>query len=183
MNLGKKQRTFAEHLANVFQSHRPENEPEEKESLIQFLETPYQLNLPINRLKRAEVQEVINSLNPKKSSGYNLITGKILKKLTIMGIKCLAQLFSVVLLKGYFPAHWKVAQIILILQPGKPLNELTSIWTYGIQVWGSASTSNIEILERFQSKALRMIVDAPWHVPNKVHSFILYSSCLVKLLT
>jgi hypothetical protein len=31
-----------------------------------------------------------------------------------------------------------------------------------------ASTSNKEILERFQSKALRMIVDAPWYVPNTV---------------
>jgi hypothetical protein len=31
-----------------------------------------------------------------------------------------------VLLKGYFPAQWKVAQIILILKPGKPPNELTS---------------------------------------------------------
>jgi hypothetical protein len=29
-----------------------------------------------------------------------------------------------------------------------------------------ASTFNIEILERFQSKALRIIVDAPWYVPN-----------------
>jgi hypothetical protein len=40
------------------------------------------------------------------------------------------------------------------------------IWTYGIQLWGTASTSNIEILERFQLKALHMIVDAPWYVPN-----------------
>jgi hypothetical protein len=40
------------------------------------------------------------------------------------------------------------------------------IWTYGIQLWGMASTSNIEILECFQSKALRMIVDAPWYVTN-----------------
>jgi hypothetical protein len=31
-----------------------------------------------------------------------------------------------------------------------------------------ASTSNIEILEHFQSKALRMIVDAPWCVQNTV---------------
>jgi hypothetical protein len=31
-----------------------------------------------------------------------------------------------------------------------------------------ASTPNLEILERFQSKALRMIVDAPWYVPNTV---------------
>jgi hypothetical protein len=45
---------------------------------------------------------------------------------------------------------------------------LFPIRTYGIQLWGTASTSNIEILERFQSKALRMIVDAPWYVPNTV---------------
>jgi hypothetical protein len=43
---------------------------------------------------------------------------------------------------------------------------LKPIWTYGIQLWGTASTSNIEILERFQSRALRMIEDAPWYVPN-----------------
>jgi hypothetical protein len=43
---------------------------------------------------------------------------------------------------------------------------LKPIWTYGIQLWGTASTSNIEILERFQSKALCMIVDATWYVPN-----------------
>jgi hypothetical protein len=43
---------------------------------------------------------------------------------------------------------------------------LKPIWTYGIQLWGT--TSNTEILEPFQSKALRMIVDAPWYVPNTV---------------
>jgi hypothetical protein len=30
------------------------------------------------------------------------------------------------------------------------------------------STSNIEILERLQSKVLRIIVDAPWYVPNSL---------------
>jgi hypothetical protein len=78
---------FAEHLANVFQLHPSENEPEEEEALKQLLQTPYQLEPPINRLKRAEVQEVINSLNPKKSSGYDIITGKILKELPVIGIK------------------------------------------------------------------------------------------------
>jgi hypothetical protein len=42
------------------------------------------------------------------------------------------------------------------------------IWTWGIQLWGTASTFNIEILECIQSKALHMIVDAPWYVPNMV---------------
>jgi hypothetical protein len=36
---------------------------------------------------------------------------------------------------------------------------LKPIWTYGVQLWGTASTSNLEILEHFQSKALRLIVD------------------------
>jgi hypothetical protein len=40
------------------------------------------------------------------------------------------------------------------------------ICVYGIQLWGTASMFNIEILERFQSKALCMITDAPWYVPN-----------------
>jgi hypothetical protein len=58
---------------------------------------------------------------------------------------------------------------------------LKPFWTYGIQLWGTASTSNMEILECFQSKALRMIVDAcfqskalrmivdaPWYMPYRV---------------
>jgi hypothetical protein len=45
---------------------------------------------------------------------------------------------------------------------------LKPIWTYGIQLRGTASASIIEILERFQSKALRMIVNAPWYVSNAV---------------
>jgi hypothetical protein len=43
---------------------------------------------------------------------------------------------------------------------------LKPIWTYGIQLWGTTSNSNIESLERFQSKVLRLIVDAPWYVSN-----------------
>jgi hypothetical protein len=45
---------------------------------------------------------------------------------------------------------------------------LKPIWTYGIQLWGTTSNSNIEILERFQSKVLRLIVDAPWYVSNSI---------------
>jgi hypothetical protein len=35
------------------------------------------------------------------------------------------------------------------------------IWTYGIQLWGTTSNSNIEILESFQSRVLWLIVNAP----------------------
>lgn len=42
------------------------------------------------------------------------------------------------------------------------------IWTYSIQLWGTASISNLEILQRFQNKVLRIIVNAPWYVPNHI---------------
>lgn len=42
------------------------------------------------------------------------------------------------------------------------------IWTYGIQLWGSASKSNTAIIQRFQNKTLRAIVDAPWYVTNEM---------------
>jgi hypothetical protein len=45
---------------------------------------------------------------------------------------------------------------------------LQPIWAYGIQLWGTASTSTVKILERFQSKVLHQIVDAPWYVPNTI---------------
>jgi hypothetical protein len=38
------------------------------------------------------------------------------------------------------------------------------ICTYGLELWGCASKSNISIIQRSQSKILRMIVDAPWYV-------------------
>lgn len=43
---------------------------------------------------------------------------------------------------------------------------LKPVWTYGCQLWGSASTSNIEIIQRFQSKCLRKITCAPWYISN-----------------
>jgi hypothetical protein len=72
--------SFAERLANIFQPLPSEDELEEEEALIQLPETLYKLDRPLNSLKRAEVQEAINSINPKKSTGYGLITRKILKE-------------------------------------------------------------------------------------------------------
>jgi hypothetical protein len=46
---------------------------------------------------------------------------------------------------------------------------LERVWAYGIQLWGTASTSSMEILERYRTKAPRMItevMEAPWYVPN-----------------
>lgn len=44
---------------------------------------------------------------------------------------------------------------------------LKPIWTYGVQLWGTAAKSHLEIVERFQSKVLRTITSAPWYIPNR----------------
>ena len=43
------------------------------------------------------------------------------------------------------------------------------IWTYGIELWGCYSKSNVNIIQRLQSKTLRMIACAPRHVSNQTH--------------
>jgi hypothetical protein len=44
---------------------------------------------------------------------------------------------------------------------------LRPIWTYGKELWGCASKTNIAILQRYQSKLLRIITNAPRYVANQ----------------
>lgn len=43
---------------------------------------------------------------------------------------------------------------------------LKPVWMYGVQLWGSASNSNISILQRMQNIILRSISQSPWLVTN-----------------
>jgi hypothetical protein len=74
-------------LSINFHPYPSEDESENVDASTHLLETPYQLEPPINCLKRAQIPEVISNLKPKKSSGYYLMTGGILKELPIVGIK------------------------------------------------------------------------------------------------
>jgi hypothetical protein len=48
---------------------------------------------------------------------------------------------------------------------------LKAVWTYGIELWGCATKSNITVIQRYQSKLLRTITNAPWYVSNQtLHS-------------
>jgi hypothetical protein len=40
------------------------------------------------------------------------------------------------------------------------------IWTYDIHLWGCTEPSNTKIIQRFHSKVLHLITNAPWHVSN-----------------
>ncbi|MGR0202193.1 hypothetical protein [Klebsiella pneumoniae] len=43
---------------------------------------------------------------------------------------------------------------------------LRPVWTYGIQLWGCTKKTNLNIIQTFQNKVLRSIVDAPWYIRN-----------------
>ena len=48
---------------------------------------------------------------------------------------------------------------------------LSLFWPYSIALWGCASKSNISVIQRYQSKLLRTITNAPWYVTNQtLHS-------------
>lgn len=44
---------------------------------------------------------------------------------------------------------------------------IAPIWKYGIELWGTASRSNIQIIQRVQSKILRTIINAEWYISNE----------------
>lgn len=43
---------------------------------------------------------------------------------------------------------------------------LSPIWSYGIQLWGCTNRENIKIIQRFQNKVLRKMINAPWYSRN-----------------
>jgi len=48
---------------------------------------------------------------------------------------------------------------------------LKPVWTCGIELWVCTSKSNIAVIQRYQSKLLRSITNAPWYVSNQtLHS-------------
>ena len=65
-------------------------------------------------------------MRTRKALGYELITGRILKELPEVGLRAITLIFNSVMRTGYFPAEWKVSQIITNLKPGKPVDEVTS---------------------------------------------------------
>lgn len=122
----EKATAFAEHLANVFKPY-PSNTTDENLDTYQYLDVPFQMDLPIAKFKIKEVKQVIaKEINPKKAPGFDLITGKIIQQLTPKCIKFITFICNAVIRLNYFPNQWKVAQIILLPKPGKELQNVAS---------------------------------------------------------
>ena len=62
----------------------------------------------------------------KNCPGFHLITTEVLKHLPIIIIVKLTQIFKASFRLLYIPSFWKVADVITILEPRKPVTEVKS---------------------------------------------------------
>jgi hypothetical protein len=68
-------------------------------------------------------REIRTYINPKKSPGFDLITGQTLKELPRKALVKLTNLINTSFRLKYVPQLWKVAEVIMIPKPGKPPHE------------------------------------------------------------
>lgn len=172
MNNGKwartdkeKAKTFAEHLQNTFMPYPPEISEAENSEITNFLDTPLQMDLPIKKFKVSEVKDTINKLNPKKTPGYDMVTGKLVKELTIKGITYITHVFNAILRTNYYPEQWKRAQIIMIPKPGKDLNKVESYRPISLLPIVS------KVFEKLFMKRLKPVLDEKKLIPNHQFGF------------
>lgn len=119
-------RTKPNYLQNILQkfsrhSYKKSRKQRENSSLSGSTLT----NGNIKKISFKDVYSIIQKdLNAKKARGYDLITGKILKELPDKALRLIIIIYNAVLRLNYYPAQWKIAQIILLSKPEKNLEEV-----------------------------------------------------------
>ncbi|KAJ8713310.1 hypothetical protein PYW07_013680 [Mythimna separata] len=121
----EKATTFAKHFSNVFNPH-PESCREHTEEVINCLESPNQMCSPLQSTSPKEIFQEIKKLKEGKAPGYDYIDAKLLKKFPYKAVMKLVHIFNACLRLEHFPGQWKIAQIIMIPKPGKPLEQTNS---------------------------------------------------------
>lgn len=96
----------------------------------------------------------MNQIDPRKAPGYDLITGRILQKLTKKGITAIQQIFNAIITLIYYIPQLKTAIIIMISKPGKKLEELTSYRPMSLLPVLS------KVLEKLVMKHIKPILDS-----------------------
>jgi hypothetical protein len=77
------------------------------------LDAPCQMLLPIKAFSPKEVCQIIKKINKHKAPGYDLIRGKIMRRLPKKAIVLLTIIYNSMLRLSYFPVTWKFAQIVM----------------------------------------------------------------------
>jgi hypothetical protein len=118
---------FAAHLALVFLPFPSQLSALEEEIIQNKLNVPHQMALPMKKIRVHEVQNIIkHNIHPSKAPSYDLITGEVLQELSHKGLRAITQIYNAILRIEYFPCQRKVGQIIMIVKPGKNVDDVTS---------------------------------------------------------
>jgi hypothetical protein len=121
----EKAELFADYLQDVFSPHNAEDD-DTLSFINEFLKEPHQLEKPIKSFSKNEVRQTIKNLKDRKAPGYDCVTAEISKKVPDEGIACFTHLFNAALSRCIVPAQWKVAEIKMILKPGKSGDDVKS---------------------------------------------------------
>lgn len=120
--------SFSYHLTEVFQPFPREISTSSSEEDVILNNTgPPNFGLaPLASVKTNDITHIIKDLKVGKAPGFDLITSKILKELPYVAIKFLTYVFNAIMRLQHFPLQWKIAQVILLLKPGKPPQQTSS---------------------------------------------------------
>jgi hypothetical protein len=103
-------------IQHLFSSHTPPTYLMRRRNPSSVFRNPLtNSNPPLYRFKQSST-----TFLPKLPVATTSSRVKILQELPPVGIKYITQLLNASLLLGYFPNQWKIAEIILLLKPGKP---------------------------------------------------------------
>lgn len=110
----EKVNVFAEYLEETFQPSSRQTS-DENITLVQKNDRKEIKKVTLQELKN----EIKYNISARKSPGYDLITGQILKELPDKAVKKILHIINAAFRLKYVPRQWKVAEVIMILKPGK----------------------------------------------------------------
>lgn len=121
-----KANAFANHLEQVFQPHSgcQTNAQLEQDVASSVMAPPPQSTL--EEVTATEVKEEIKRVNTRKAPGLDRINGQAIKFFTPKAVTFVTTLFNALLRLQYFPTAWKVASIVMVQKPGKPIEDVKS---------------------------------------------------------
>lgn len=150
--------TYAEHLEQTFQPNDLASDVLPDIKLTKEKEVDW--------FTPKEIKNMISKkLNPKKAPGHDHISARILQELPRKGLVMLTYLYNAALRLRYVPKQWKLAKIIMIPKPDKPLEEPGSYRPI------SLLTTMSKLFEKLYISRLMQIVNDKNLIPSHQFGF------------
>lgn len=160
VNNNQKVIRFANHLEQIFHPNEASTNEVTLDTLI-----PYDNNITIRLVTPKEISREIKLLHRRKTPGYDLITGEVLQHLPRKAIVKLTTIINATFRLKYVPDVWKVAEVIMIPKPGKPLHLASSYRPISLLPIIS------KLFEKLLLKRLKPIIEERKLIPNYQFGF------------